>query len=257
MKKIKLKVVIFLISITFYSVNIYCQNGKFEKTIFSYKLLGGDSLNYKLIEPNKFRLLNKKYVITKANEKLTENIYLIDSKLDVKYYKFDFYEVDSTKQFRDKIQVRKRNFVLDSLFYGEEYFNKPARMSLLNKVYKFSFLKHNYLCFFFQDITNPDSMLNTNVLLLDITNKNKCVLILSDLQASEDIRCFGDFNKDKVLDYVAWSFGDSFTSKLSMYELHKNKFVLNKMKYIIIEDGPPYYIDISQSNWWWNNNRTR
>lgn len=247
---------IYIILLGFIFVILYCcsftTNNKGNHPLFSYSLLSKDTLKYKLTSPDKFKLFSKKEIqLTNINATIGEYHYMIDSIFDIKYIKYNFSGIDSISIYKDKLQILGHEITIDSLFYGEDFSkDKISRVSALNRIYNFNFSGREYICFYIQDVTNPSSMLNTDILLFDITNKNNLMLILHDYQASENLKCFGDFNKNKKLDYAFWSFGDSFQDTLNMFELNDNKFELIKNKYILIDENEKgYYINSDKSKW--------
>jgi hypothetical protein len=224
---------------------------KEKNVIFSYDLLSTDSLNYDLITPNKFNLVSNAKIHLAGDYYVSEKTYLIDSQLNIRYTKYNFSELDSVIKYRDKIEILGKTYILDSLFYKENFsLSQENRTSILNAVYKFKFLDRQYICFYIQDVTNPESQVNTDVLMLDITNHNKIIAVLHAFQASENLRCFGDFNRNGQLDFALWSYGNSFSDTLKLYELSNDKFILDTSKYIILVDSEnSYFVNSKKSKW--------
>jgi len=255
--KNKIILITFIITIIG-TCSCYCQ--PHTSVIFSYDILQYNSLKYKFISQDKFILQCKNEF--QSNDSISnykEHIYIIDSSLNIKYIRYiqRRFSEDTNHLFkRDKIEILGTSVNLDSLFYGEDYTKTiEPRASTINGVYKFNFLNHKYVCFYIQDITNPESMLNTDILLFDITNLYKIKLLLHAFQASEDLKCFGDFNKNGKLDFVLWSYGNSFQDTLKLYELDSNmsEFTLIKNKYLIITDtGSTYNVNLKKSKWFAN-----
>ena len=252
----------FILSVTFLVAIQACLSRyqRLPNIIFSYDILSYDSLKYELITQDKFLLQFKNEI--KGKNRLydyEEHIYLIDSILNIRYFRYiqpRFY-VDSDLSFqRDKLEFFGLSINLDSLFYEEEYTKTiEPRVSTINSLYKFSFANRKYLCFYIQDITNPAAMLNTYILLFDITNLNYIKLVLHDFQASEDLKCFGDFNKNNKLDFVSWTFGNIYTDTLFFYELDSTgkQFVIDNNHFILIKDSlNKYFIDLKESKWFHN-----
>jgi hypothetical protein len=224
--------------------------------IFSYDALSYDTLNYELFTPDRFNLISENKIQLNRDYVLRESKYLVEQGLKIKYTKYNASNIDTLTQYRDKIEILDKSYILDSLFYGEDFsVNSEPRTSALNAVYKFSFANRKYLCFYIQDITNPDAMINTDILLFDITNLNQINIVLHDSQASEDLKCFGDFNKNNKLDFASWSYGNSFKDTLQLYELesNRNQFIIDKSSFLVITDtAGTYYVDFKKSNWFSN-----
>lgn len=225
--------------------------------VFSYGLLSKDTLQYKLINPDKFKLIKHDSIQIKSEiNEIHEFRYLVDADLKINYIKYTGFNSDISLQFRDKIEFSDREFIIDSFFYGKNFCatNEP-RKSALNAVYKFTFSKKSYLCFYIQDITNPDAMLNTEILLFDITNLYQFKLILHETQASENLKCFSDFNKNNKLDFALWCFGNDFKDTLKVFELdeNKNEFLKDEHHFMVIKDSMNnYYLDCKKSKWYFS-----
>ncbi len=232
-----------------------CSNHQIKiNPVFSYGLLSEDTLKYKIIEPNKFKLLKHDSIQLDKVGMIHEFRNLVDADLKINYVQYIGYQLGSPDKLRDKIELLGREFMLDSFFYGESYSDtSEPRKSALNAVYKFTFSERNYLCFYIQDITNPNAMLNTEILLFDITQVNQLRLILHETQASENLKCFGDFNKNNKLDFAYWSFGNDFRDTLEVFELDENKnlFFKDHQHFIVIKDSlNNYYWDIHHYQWY-------
>jgi hypothetical protein len=239
---------------------LYCktstQNINRSNLIFSYDILSLDTLNYKSITQDQFEFIIENKIKINNDYAKYEKRYLIDSNLNLLYTKYNSSNLDTLTPYRDKIEFLGRTIIIDSIFYGDDFSLKCfPRASALNKVYKFSFENREFICFYIQDITNPDSHLNTSVLLFDITNRNKINLVLNAFQASEDLKCFGDFNNNNKLDFVLWTYGNSFSDTLNFYELEPtiNEFILDDSHYLVItEIENTYYVDLDRSKWFSN-----
>lgn len=254
--------IIFLLTVAFWAA-IEAYSSRYQRhhnVEFSYDLLNDDSLEYELILPDKFFLQceNKIKFKNRLNDYI-ESVYVIDSILNIKYFSYiqRRFKEDSSFSFqRDKLEVLGISINLDSLSYGEYYTETiEPRVSALNGLYKFNFASRKYLCFYIQDITNPNYMLNTKILLLDITDLKQIKIVLQDLQASENLQCFGDFNNNGKLDFASWSFGYNFRDTLQLYELesNRNRFILNDTHYLVLIDSMSgYYINLNKSKWFNN-----
>ena len=225
-------------------------------SIFSYNILSYDSLSYQLLTSESFTLISENKIQIKQDYIISENKYLIDRNLKINYTKYNLSSLDFSTQYRDKLEVLGKTYLIDSLFYGTDFTqDSEPRTSALNAVYKFTFSGKKYLCFYIQDITNPDAMLNTDILLFDITVNSRSKLLLHTYQASENLKCFGDFNKNNKLDFASWSYGNSFKDTLKMYEfdLNQDEFKLVKDYYLVINElKQDYIVDLKRSNWFSN-----
>lgn len=228
-----------------------------EEIIFSYDLMSDDTLSYNVITPNEFILDEEKTVsLDSTLKKLYKYKYIVQEEPYIEYIKYNSFGDNYIGLLRDQIKINNSIITIDSLLYGKtfSYKTNTARTSMLNAVYEFSLLNKSYLCFYFQDMTNPSSMLNTNVLLFDITDVEKPMFLLHDIQASENLRCFADFNSDGKLDFASWRYGNLFEDTLKLYELNvNNEFNLNTDKYLILLDtNNNYYVDKNKSIWFKN-----
>lgn len=240
-----------------FSISCSSNHQVITNPVFSYSLLSKDTLEFNLIDPNKYKLIKHDSIQLNQVGMIYEFRYLVDTDLRINYVQYAGTQAENPDKLRDKIELRGMELILDSFFYGENFSDmSEPRKSALNAVYKFTFSERNYLCFYIQDITNPDAMLNTEILLFDITNLNELKLILHETQASENLKCFGDFNKNNKLDFANWSFGSNFKDTLEVFELneHKNIFVKDHQHFIVIKDSMNnYYMDFEKSNWHNNN----
>jgi len=235
-------------------ITMFCQNRNIasENEIrFSYTLLSKDTLACEYINLSKLELNSTTSINVNKDEKIINQKFEVDRGSQIYFYKNNFSGVDKLTKNRDAVELYGRKMKIDSLYYGKEYFKKPYIFASLINVAKFSFKNKNYVAFFIQDLSNPVTSPNTLLLLFDVTNKNDFVYIPIGFQASEDLKCINDFNKDGILDFAKWTQGYDFQKHLYRYELNNNsKFIIKKGDYMTIDekvDG--YYVDIQKSNW--------
>ncbi len=242
-----------LLCILLIACNSNSQINLNSNKVFSYDLLSNDTLVAELLNPEKFTLIHRKSLRLNNESEIQEFHYLLDKELKIKYTKYAGFKSDTSNPFRDKFEILDKSFILDQFFYGADYTNNiEPRKSALNAVYKFNFAHKKYACFFIQDVTNPDAMLNTELFLFDVTNLKQLKLILQEVQASENLKCFGDFNKNNKLDFAFWRFGNDFRDTLNFFELDskKNVFIKDKDHYIVINDSlGDYYIKKKNCKW--------
>ena len=183
---------------------------------------------------------------------ITVQKYALDDDSKIFYYKHNFANTDDFIKQRDAIEIYGFKFSIDSLYYGRKYnYKKPYIFSSLVNVAKFNFKNRRYIAFFIQDLSNPVTLPNTLAFLFDISEIKNVFCIPIGFQASEDLKCFNDFDNDGVLDYADWKQGYDYQKRLYRYKLDKNKkFVMQKKDFVIIEeDSSGYYINSKESNW--------
>lgn len=231
-----------------------CQNKEmknYEDLNFSYSILGKDSLSCNYINLSNVKLELTKEINHIKEGKISLQKFQIENENKIYFYKHTFTNINKLTTIRDEIELYGVKYKIDSLYYGNDYFKKPYVFSSLVNVGRFIFNKHSYIAFFIQDISNPITFPNTLILLFDISDKNKISYIPIGFQASEDLKCFNDFNNDGILDFAKWTQGYDYIECLYRYELNdKNKFVPKKTDFVFIkekQDG--YYIDIIKSKW--------
>jgi len=223
---------------------------------FSYHRLAYDSIPYKLIFDGKPITIKTKKTIFLDTISVYKQRSKISNEYNIFFTRYVFSNADNlVLPFRNSLSLYDVNYNIDSLMYENYKQYSENIKSGLNTVYSFSFERKKYLSFFFQDYTSSDYMINSYVFLFDVTNKSNVKLILNKLQASSDLKCFGDFNKDKRLDYADWAMGHQFKDTLKLYELNPvlNAFELNLDKYILMGDSGNYYaFDKRKSRWFKN-----
>lgn len=215
---------------------------------FSYEILARDSLKCQYIDLSLAKIEYSKVIDSSDEGVVTMQKIVLDD--GINYYKYNFANTEKQLKVRDAIEIKGVKFNIDSLYYEKQYdYKKPYIFSSIVNISKFEFGSRNYIAFFVQDISNPVTLPNSLVLLFDITEK-RVISIPVGFQASEDLKCFNDFNSDGILDFAHWQQGYDFQKRLVRYELKNNKFVIKKQDFIQIyekEDG--YYVDVKNSNW--------
>jgi hypothetical protein len=251
---------IIILGLLFYITLNYSQNNNYEasrfnqsnNTRFSYSLLAKDSLKCKYLDLNLARLEYSKIIDSSSHGVVTVKKYSLDGDSKIFYYKHNFVNTDALIKQRDAIEIYGLKFNIDSLYYGRKYnYKKPYIFSSLVNVIKFNFKNRKYIAFFIQDLYNPVNLPNTLILLFDISEIKNVICIPIGFQASEDLKCFNDFDNDGILDYADWKQGYDYRKRLYLYKLDKNKkFVIQKKHFVIIEeDVSGYYINSNESNW--------
>lgn len=233
---------------------LFCHNkdaASIEKVPFSYSLLSSDTLDCEYLNLSTSKVKLSTEINIGNSQKITLQKFELDSESRFFFHKHNFSGVDKVSKYRDAVELYGKKLKIDSLIYGKDYMKNPYIFASLINVAKFSFKKSDYIAFFIQDISNPITSPNTLLLLFDVTNKNKILYIPIGFQASEDLKCINDFNKDGVLDFAKWSQGYDFQKHLYRYELSSNhKLTLKKEDYIaIIEETDGYFVDVENSNW--------
>lgn len=234
---------------------LFCHNKDVsspnEKIPFSYTLLSTDTLACEYINLSTSKVKSATDINVGNSQRINLQKFELDSASRIFFHKHNFSGLDKVTKYRDAVELYGKKFKIDSLIYGKDYMKNPYIFASLINVAKFSFNKSDYTAFFIQDISNPVTSPNTMLLLFDVTDKNKIVYIPIGFQASEDLKCINDFNKDGVLDFAKWSQGYDFQSHLYRYELSSNhKLTLKKQDYVaIVEDTDGYYVDVKNSNW--------
>jgi hypothetical protein len=221
-------------------------------TRFSYSLLANDSLKCQYLDLNAVRLEYSKRIDSSFHGIITVQKFALDDDAKLFYYKHNFANTNAQIKQRDAIEIHGFKFNIDSLYYGLKYnYKKPYIFSSLANVAKFNFKTQKYVAFFIQDLYNPVTLPNTLVLLFDITDVKNIICIPVGFQASEDLKCFNDFDNDGVLDYAGWKHGYDYQKKLYRYKLNKNnRFVIQKKDFVIIEENASgYNINPKESNW--------
>jgi hypothetical protein len=130
---------------------------------------------------------------------------------------------------RNSIFIKDKIFCIDSLFLEKEFnFDSPTIVNTIIGVYKFNIKESDFLAFYFQDLINSSTNVNTLIMLFDITNEANIKYIPIGFQSSENIYCFDDYNNDGNLDYYAWfDYSDSlFLFKYDEGHFHKSEYFL-------------------------------
>ena len=225
-----------------------------DKVRFAYSLLGKDSLHYKYLDMSTLNVAYSDEINLGTNGTISLKKYELENESTIFFYKYNFTGTDRLTKHRDAVELYGRKFKIDSLVFGKRYYDKPYIFSSLVNIGKLHFNQHDYIAFFIQDISNPVSSPNTLILLFDVTDTIKIRYIPIGFQASEDMQCFNDFNKDGILDYAEWTTGYAFEKRLYRYELVNNEFIIKKEDFIVIDekhDG--YFIDVDSSKWKYSN----
>lgn len=215
---------------------------------FSYDVLAKDSIQCEYLDLGLAEVKYSQLIDSGELGIVTMQKIAVDK--EINYYKYNFANTEKQLRARDAIEIRGTKFNIDSLYYGKQYdYKKPYMFTSLVNISKFNFSHRDYIAFFIQDISNPVTLPNTLILLFDITEKD-IINIPVGFQASEDLKCFNDFNKDGILDFANWQQGYDFKKRLYRYELKDNKFTKNKHDYVTInEEVDDYYIDSKNSCW--------
>ena len=252
---------IIVLSLLFINITLsYSQNNNYKPSgfkqsgliWFSYSLLAKDSLKCQYLDLNAARLVYSKKIDSSSHGVITVQKFALDDGGKLFYYKHNFANADVQIKQRDAIEIQGFKFNIDSLYYGRKYnYKKPYVFSSLVRVAKFNFKNHKYVSFYIQDLSNPVTLPNTLVLLFDISDTKNILCIPIGFQASEDLKCFNDFDNDGVLDYADWKQGYDYQKRLYRYKLDKNnRFVIQKKDFVVIEENASgYYINSKESNW--------
>ena len=164
-----------------------------------------------------------------------------------------FYELDEKEKTKNnellKVIANNSELIRDSsmTFYNSEYTNDS--LLVLNKFGYFDFNKERYYYFFYSNLYY-DCFECVNFLSLCKVKGNDIINIPIGYQSSNEPFCFGDFNKDSVLDYLNWDYTDT----VRYYSLtSEESFKLNKLYYIVLKIPEPgiYYIDKKASKFWY------
>lgn len=211
---------------------------------FSYSLLAKDSLECQYLDLSKSKLEYSKIVDSSFHGVIKQQKFLLDNNFKIYYYKNNFANSTAQIRNRDAVEIHGVKFNIDSLYYGKKFNHKdPYIFSSLVNVVKFNFSNQRYIAFFIQDLSNPVSFPNTLILLFNISDVKNIFCIPIDFQASEDLKCFNDFDNDGVLDYADWKQGYDYQKKLYRYKLINNrKFLIQKKDFIVIEENESGYL---------------
>ncbi|WP_433831146.1 hypothetical protein [Flavobacterium anhuiense] len=255
MKRISLLVLLFVSSLNFGQNLNSSELDKSNSVLFSYSLLAKDSLRCDYIDLNNAKQIYSKVIDSSSHGVITEQKIMLDDAESIFYYKLNFANSDAQIKKRDAIEIQGHKFNIDSLYYGRKFNRKmPYIFSSLVNVIKFNFNKQKYIAFYIQDVSNPVTLPNTLILLFDISDLKDIFCYSLDFQASEDLKCFNDFDNDGFLDFADWKQGYDYQKKLFRYKLINRKFVLQKKDFVIIEENSSgYYINSKLSNWSYGN----
>lgn len=230
-----------------------CQNGHKEncdEQDFSYSILGKDSLSCSYVDLSETKLeLKSKF---NFGEEGSITLQKFKIKNGIFFYKHNFAGISKLTTTRDAVELHGVTFKIDSLFYANDYSKEEYFFASLINIGEFIFNRRSYIAFFIQDIAYPASLPNTLILLFDVSDKSNILYIPIGFQASEDLKCFNDFNNDSILDFAKWSHGYGYTEYLYRYELNdRNEFIAKEKDFVFIrEKGRNHYtIDISKSKW--------
>jgi len=254
MKRIFLFGLLFTINLNFGQDvnNEILDSVKSNNSLFSYSLLSRDSLKCQYIDLNQAKMVYSKVVNSSHHGIITEQKFILDDQAKIYYYKHNFANTNAQVKQRDAVELEGHKYNIDSLYYGRRYnYKKPYIFSSLVNVAKFNFNNQKYIAFYIQDLSNPVTLPNTLILLFDISDLKNIFCISLGFQASEDLKCFNDFDKDGFLDYADWRQGYDYQKKLYRYKLNnKRRFIIEKKDFVVIEeDVSGYYINFKESNW--------
>lgn len=187
---------------------------------------------------------------------------------DTVYFDFDLLKSDLefttlySENNDTNIYYASKDEIYKTILNDSNLFSKDTSMSFYNKEYEidslmllinsgfFNFNNCTYYYFFYSNFYYNCGQCPYLLSLYEYNSKTRMILnIPIGYQASGIPSCFGDFNNDKILDFVLWDFSDSV--KFYSYEEEKKIFSLKTDYYLILDEifFNKYAIIKSKSKW--------
>jgi hypothetical protein len=240
-----------LVFILYTLLNCSCSNisnrennaGKY--LFLNYRILAKDTLKYKHLKDENWICKNEDigYIMKKYN-----------TKYNIKIINYNHLSYQTEKMKRDTLIIFNTKYLLDSLFYVDNYQNhRPISADILSS-YFIEFSEKEYIVLFIKDWKKSCIYCEYLGLLFDITNKSNVQCINLGLSSCEDINCLGDFDSDAKLDFVYISYSDIENSG-SVYSLMQNNVFKKRNDNwlnIKVSSDLEFIIDLKTSKWFFD-----
>jgi len=251
-------IVLFVIFFQIYNYfhNNYCKIFDATKGInsniylpFEYKYLSKEILNYQnVIQDGK--ILNSVFN-QDSNDYLIKKNILYNEEYQVIHEKNNHEDMPNLLE-TDYIYILNLKYSVDSLFYGSNNANEEHIITNIVEIYKFIFNTNEYIAIYLWNTGNC-TLCTYNIILFDVTNKQKPICIWCGEQISSKLDCFGDFDNDNQLDFIKVSLSDKGNAGIC-YSLKNSKFILDNHHYLSLKIVDDYnlYIDLKKSKWFFD-----
>lgn len=193
------------------------------------------------------------YIDTLENNIL--RVWICDSLKNIYSYEFMKFQEYPKINERNYITAYNRKIVLDSLFFNGIYPEDFTLMTPYFNTYSFNYMNKEYIALFSINARTSTILSNYVLILFDITDRLNVKIVLHKIQASDDIKCFGDFNNDNVLDYIDWTVGYAYTDTIHFYSINGSVFEKNSNYYILTKrlfNQYEFIIDKENSKWFYD-----
>jgi hypothetical protein len=226
--------IIFIILLLIATHNVTIAQSK--TVLFSYYKLGNDTIQYTEIQ--------SQYIQKRKNV----CVYVLDTIRNFKIGVFDRHTIHNSDK-RSYIELNHKKYIIDKLFYGISL-TTSIPLELNFTAYEFTFNEKKFISLFFSIFSFSSANQNTFVILFDVTNIKTHKLLLTSFQEAYTPLCFGDFNKDGLLDFFAKSKMQDYNS-CYYFENDKKKLHKNITLHIIGSPFSPKIIP-SKSKWFFD-----